>query len=63
MNEMQKREVLDVKLKKNAIHAELKDNYESISHNTFFEQKKSKLASINSNLKNSINEQYKLSKK
>ncbi|CDW84841.1 UNKNOWN [Stylonychia lemnae] len=57
--ETSERQVIEVKLKKNAIHTELKDNASSINGNTFFEQKRSKLASLNSTLLSTINEQYK----
>lgn len=43
-----------MKLMKNAIHTELKENYESIATNTFFEQKRSKLASLNSTLLSTV---------
>ena len=35
--EQKTREIIEVKLKKNAIHQELKDNALSINGNTFFE--------------------------
>ena len=48
------REVIEVKLKKNAIHQELKENATQINSNTFFEAKRSKLASLNSTLLNTV---------
>ena len=44
------KQVIEVKLKKNAIHHELKDNQSLITNNTFFEAKRSKLASLNTTL-------------
>jgi hypothetical protein len=42
--------VIEGKLKKTAIHAELREASEDINKNVFFEKKKSKLSSLNSTL-------------
>lgn len=57
--EREQRLVIEGKLKKTAIHNELKENTQAITSNTFFEQKRSKLASLNTTLLSTINEQYK----
>lgn len=48
--ERDERLVIEGKLKKTAIHTELRENAQAILANTFFEQKRSKLASLNSTL-------------
>lgn len=53
--EQSNRQVVEVKLKKNALHEELKDMSSAINENTFFEQKRSKLASLNSTLLSTVN--------
>eukprot|EP00347_Sterkiella_histriomuscorum_P003182 403365276 len=60
-SEQKTRQITEVKLLKNAIHNELHDMADAINANTFFEQKRSKLASLNSTLLSTINEQYKTS--
>ncbi len=52
--ERNERLVIEGKLKKTAIHSELKEASESITSNTFFEEKRSKLASINSTLLSTV---------
>jgi len=52
--ERNERLVIEGKLKKTAIHNELKDNAKEIIANTFFEQKKSKLTSLNSTLLSTV---------
>ena len=51
---MDTRLVVEGKLKKTAIHSELKENFKAICKNTFFEQKKSKLTSLNSTLLSTV---------
>jgi hypothetical protein len=48
--EISDRIVIEVKLNKNAIHRELLENARAINENVFFEQKRSKLASLNNTL-------------
>jgi predicted nuclease with TOPRIM domain len=48
--ERNERMVIEGKLKKTAIHAELREASEDINKNVFFEKKKSKLSSLNSTL-------------
>lgn len=50
------KQVIEVKLKKNAIHHELKDNQALITNNTFFEAKRSKLASLNTTLLTTVSQ-------
>lgn len=52
--ERDSRLVIEGKLKKTAIHAELKEATEDISNNIFFEKKRSKLSSLNSTLLSSV---------
>ena len=53
-NERNQRLVVEGKLKKTAIHSELKENAQAITESTFFEQKRSKLASLNSTLLSTV---------
>jgi len=59
--EKESRQVIEVKLQRKAINQEIEDNFQAINDNVFFEQKRSKLASMNHTLYNSINEQYRMS--
>ena len=52
--ERDERLVIEGKLKKTAIHHELKEASEAINTNTFFEQKRSKMASINTTLLSTV---------
>ena len=52
--ERDQRLIIEGKLKKTAIHNELKENASSIASSTFFEQKRSKLASLNSTLLSTV---------
>ena len=52
--ERNQRLVIEGKLKKTAIHNELKENAQAITNSTFFEQKRSKLASLNSTLLSTV---------
>ena len=52
--ERNERLVIEGKLKKTAIHSELRENALAITQSTFFEQKRSKLASLNSTLLSTV---------
>ena len=52
--ERDSRLVIEGKLKKTAIHSELKEAREDITKNTFFEKKRSKLSSLDSTLLSSV---------
>lgn len=52
--ERDQRLIVEGKLKKTAIHNELKQNSDAITNATFFEQKRSKLASLNSTLLSTV---------
>lgn len=54
LNERNSRLVIEGKLKKTAIHSELKEATEDITNNIFFEKKRSKLSSLNSTLLSSV---------
>jgi hypothetical protein len=52
--ERDSRLIIEGKLKKTAIHSELKEATEDINNNIFFEKKRSKLSSLNSTLLSSV---------
>ena len=59
--ESQKRAVVESKLCKIVTLKELDANFALIENNTFFESKNNKIQSLNTNLGNSVQEQYKTS--
>ena len=52
---------IEAKLQKIVTLKELEHNYTAIEKNTFFEERNSKIQSLNTNLMGSVNEQYKSS--
>lgn len=55
--ERNERMIIEGKLKKSAIHAELREASEDINQNIFFEKKRSKLSSLNSTLLTTVTNQ------